>query len=63
MEHPIIITSTNQIGFEEKIRGRSAGRQAIAQSMASSIRRNLDYNGLARKVLTVTSLPRDEEDV
>lgn len=69
MEHDfIVITSDNQLGTRDKLAQKfngildnlinsSAGRAKLAASMVQPIRRNLDYQGSARRALLVDSLP------
>jgi hypothetical protein len=65
MEHPIIITSDNDITTIENIAKQNiianllnstAGRQALASSMAQPIRRSLDYKDIARRGFPVAQL-------
>ena len=67
MKHPIIITSKGKISCREKpsnyggiisqYLASSAGRQALARSIASSAgRTRLDYQGIARKIFLVQPL-------
>ena len=66
----IIITPNDEIDSRENISGNKwknwlkssaikdgAGRQALAASMAAPLRRNLDYQGIARRCLVVEQLP------
>lgn len=66
MKHPIIITSSGKIENREKYErnsiiakylASSVGRQTLASSMIAPIRRRLDYQGLARKIFQVQSMP------
>ena len=44
-------------GILSKYLHTSQGRQKLAQSMANPIRRNLDYQGIARKLFPIQQLP------
>jgi len=66
MEHDVIIISPdNEVGQKDHVLlgpiGRAlrsaAGRQALAASMIAPLRRNIDYQGIARKVFIVDPLP------
>jgi hypothetical protein len=62
MKHQIIINSSGKVityknNILAKLIGSSAGRSALAQAMAAPIRRNLDYQGIARRTLVVDPLP------
>jgi hypothetical protein len=43
--------------FISKYIGSSASRQSLAQAMIQPIRRQLDYQGIARRVFTVEPMP------
>src|SRR5579885_3030482 len=67
MEHPIIITSKGKVKIRTiwdktvsiaKSIASPAGRAALAASMVQPIRRNLNYQGLARQVFQVQQLPQ-----
>lgn len=65
MKHPIIITSGGKFstyseyknGIIAKAVFSPAGKIALAQAMAAPIKRNLDYQGMARRVLVADQLP------
>jgi hypothetical protein len=66
MKHQIIINSSGKVttykaeyknSILAKLIVSSAGRSALAQAMAAPIRRNLDYQGIARRTLVVEPLP------
>lgn len=59
----VIINSSNEIGlFNDLLISKyikhSKGRSALAQAMVAPIRRNLDYNSIARKLFVVEPLPQ-----
>jgi hypothetical protein len=64
MEHDIIIIdSGGMIGPRSpyhisKAMKSPSGLAALAAAMANPIRRNLDYQGIARRCLVVTPLPQ-----
>lgn len=66
MKHQIIINANGKVttykaeyknSILAKLIASPAGRSALAQAMAAPIRRNLDYQGIARRALVVTPLP------
>ena len=58
MEHPIIINSRGKASCNSFPGFMSfSSRTALAAAMISPIRRNIDYQGLARRCLVVEQLP------
>lgn len=64
-EHPVFINSKGEIssrkppfqGILPGLLNSSTGRAQLAASMAAPLRRNLDYQGIARKIFQVEQLP------
>lgn len=67
MEHPVIIQANGKPGLRPNYSIKQniiaqyiatpAGRAKLAQSMISPIRRNLNYQGIARQALSIQQLP------
>jgi hypothetical protein len=64
MEHPIVIDQEGDVfsldDFNQKLASliKALGNKpGLSNSMASVIRRNLDYQGIARKTLAIQTLP------
>lgn len=49
---------TNYVGKKDYCRMESEGRDALAAAMVEPIRRNLEWQGIGRKLLMVDELPQ-----
>lgn len=68
MEHDIIVITptreiedTGNLSIIQRYLRSARGRAALGQSMIAPLRRNLDYQGIARRALIVTPLPSGDE--
>lgn len=70
MKHPIVISKSIIVNKNNRYQGilasflkSPAGLQSLSQAMTKSIRRNIDYVGLARRVIQFEQLPEGAKPI